>query len=235
MRGRSLPQIGGSEDISERQRPAGQAHMSHGDRSAEREGFERYEMGTSSGRTNASPAAASFFPPPAVGASAARGWAGRGTCSVNPRATSHRHPVSGRTVTRQRSRTYRATFGPVHTPPSGGRFCNAAYRAARRRAVSFGVGPVALPPVGHPVGAVVVPPVEDGPDGDGGQPDQVGHFGRSTGPGRSGPAARGRATEPSRSGAGRTRTDTGACSPAGGERTAGDAWDSLPRQRVAGT
>src|SRR5205085_10731241 len=35
------------------------------------------------------------------------------------------------------------------------------------------IGPVALPPVGDPVGAVVVPPVQDGPYGHRRQPDHV--------------------------------------------------------------
>lgn len=72
---------------------------------------------------------------------AAFGWLGRGTWRVNPRSRSHRHPVTGPTDTAQRPFTYRATFGPVHTPPSGGRFWRAEYRASRRRAVSRGSDP----------------------------------------------------------------------------------------------
>ena len=46
--------------------------------------------------------------------------------------------LTGATSMPHRSRTYRATFGPVHSPPSGGRLCNAAYRASRGRAASIG-------------------------------------------------------------------------------------------------
>src|SRR5581483_4633862 len=85
-----------------------------------------------------------FFHARRVGASAARGWLGRGTWRVNPRPTSHRHPVTGPTTMPHRSATYRMTFGPVHTPPSGGRSCNAASSASRCRAVSFGAAPLSL-------------------------------------------------------------------------------------------
>ena len=46
-----------------------------------------------------------FFHCRRVGWSAERGWEGRGTCNVNPRSTSHRHPVTGPTDTPHRSRT----------------------------------------------------------------------------------------------------------------------------------
>src|SRR5205085_98069 len=79
-----------------------------------------------------------FFPRPAGRAVGRPGWLGRGTWRVNPRSRSHRHPVTGPTTTPHRSRTYSATFGPAHSPPSGGRFWSAAYRASRPRAEGFG-------------------------------------------------------------------------------------------------
>jgi len=47
------------------------------------------------------------------------GCRGRGTRSENPSPTSHRHPVWATNSTPHRSRTYRATFGPVHSPAVG--------------------------------------------------------------------------------------------------------------------
>src|SRR5205823_5919206 len=90
------------------------------------------------------PAAQVFFHARRRGGSADLGWLGRGTWRENPSSHSHRHPVSGRTLTCQRSATYRATFGPLHSPPSAGRLCNAAYRASRRRAESFGSAPLSV-------------------------------------------------------------------------------------------
>lgn len=70
--------------------------------------------------------------------------------------------------------TYVATFGPAHSPPSGGRFCEGGVQGVPPPRAQLRLGPVALSPVGHPVGSVVVPPVEDGPDGHRRQPDHVG-------------------------------------------------------------
>src|SRR5206468_904444 len=67
-----------------------------------------------------------FFHARRLGGSAELGWLGRGTWRLNPNSTSHRHPVSGHTLTCHRSATYRATFGPLHSPPSGGRSWRAA-------------------------------------------------------------------------------------------------------------
>jgi hypothetical protein len=55
------------------------------------------------------------------------------------RGQSHRHPACGRTATPHRSRTSRETFGPVHSPPSGGRFSRAANSSPRRSSVRGGL------------------------------------------------------------------------------------------------
>jgi len=71
---------------------------------------------------------------------------------VKPRSRSHRQAVTGPTATPQRSRTDRATFGPVHSPPSGGCFRRAADRASRCRSEGFGSDPFPVRPSVSPSG-----------------------------------------------------------------------------------
>src|SRR5262249_59666930 len=78
-----------------------------------------------------------FFQRRRAGGSAERGWLGRGTWRVNPNSRSHRQPVSGRTRTPHRPAAYRATLGPLHSPPSVGRLLRAANSSARWSAESL--------------------------------------------------------------------------------------------------